>query len=269
MTELLVGTRKGLVVLRGPRGGAMEVAARSFPGEVVEYAIRDPRSKRYFASVTMANSGRTCSTPTTPPASGSRPRDRRSSPTPARPSNGSGSSSPASATASCGAAWRPPHCFTAAMAARPGTWCSRCGTYLSEPSGTPALAGSACTRSARGRATTSAWRSASRPEACGSRRMPARAGGGRSRSGAALPAGGSAAGHAYALRAQHEARAAAALDHLHAVPRRRVPVGRRRRELDRHRYGRGCPPISDFRWPSTHTIPTGRSSFRWRPMPTA
>ena len=57
MTELLVGTRKGLVVLRGPRGGAMQVAARSFPGEVVEYAIRDPRSKRYFASVTHGQFG--------------------------------------------------------------------------------------------------------------------------------------------------------------------------------------------------------------------
>lgn len=57
MTELLVGTRKGLVVLRGKRGGAMEVAARSFPGEVVEYAIRDPRSKRYFASVTHGQFG--------------------------------------------------------------------------------------------------------------------------------------------------------------------------------------------------------------------
>ena len=35
----------------------MEVAARSFPGEVVEYAIRDPRSKRYFASVTHGQFG--------------------------------------------------------------------------------------------------------------------------------------------------------------------------------------------------------------------
>ena len=41
MTELLVGTKKGLVVLRGSRGGDMEIATRSFPGEVVEYAIRD------------------------------------------------------------------------------------------------------------------------------------------------------------------------------------------------------------------------------------
>jgi photosystem II stability/assembly factor-like uncharacterized protein len=57
MTELLVGTKKGLIVLRGPRGGPLEVAARAFPGEVVEYAIRDPRSGRYFAGVTTGQFG--------------------------------------------------------------------------------------------------------------------------------------------------------------------------------------------------------------------
>jgi photosystem II stability/assembly factor-like uncharacterized protein/sulfur carrier protein ThiS len=55
--ELLVGTRKGLFVLRGPRNGAMEVVARAFPGVDVEYAIRDPRSGRYFASVTHGQFG--------------------------------------------------------------------------------------------------------------------------------------------------------------------------------------------------------------------
>jgi photosystem II stability/assembly factor-like uncharacterized protein len=52
MTEVLVGTRKGLFVLRGEPGDAFDVAARAFPGDVVEYAMRDPRSGRYFASVT-------------------------------------------------------------------------------------------------------------------------------------------------------------------------------------------------------------------------
>ncbi len=55
--ELLVGTRKGLFVLHGPRGGPMEIAHRRFPGEVVEYAMRDPRSGRYFASVTHGQFG--------------------------------------------------------------------------------------------------------------------------------------------------------------------------------------------------------------------
>ena len=42
--ELLVGTRKGLFVLRGRRGGPMEVAARHFPGQVAEFAMRDRRT---------------------------------------------------------------------------------------------------------------------------------------------------------------------------------------------------------------------------------
>jgi hypothetical protein len=53
MTELLVGTKKGLFVLQG-EDGAFEVTARAFAGEPVEFAMRDPRSGRYLASVTSA-----------------------------------------------------------------------------------------------------------------------------------------------------------------------------------------------------------------------
>jgi sulfur carrier protein ThiS len=56
-TELLVGTRKGLFVLRGPRDGELDVVARAFPGTTVEYAMRDPRTGRYFASVTSGQYG--------------------------------------------------------------------------------------------------------------------------------------------------------------------------------------------------------------------
>lgn len=58
MTELLVGTKKGLFVLRnddrddGERRAPFEIATRAFPGDVVEFATRDPRTGRYFASVT-------------------------------------------------------------------------------------------------------------------------------------------------------------------------------------------------------------------------
>jgi photosystem II stability/assembly factor-like uncharacterized protein len=52
MTELLIGTKKGLFVLRGEEPGSFQIASRSFAGDVVEYAMRDPRSGRYFASVT-------------------------------------------------------------------------------------------------------------------------------------------------------------------------------------------------------------------------
>jgi len=48
-TELLVGTRKGLFVLRGARGGPMSEVARKFSGQTCEYAIRDPRSGTYYA----------------------------------------------------------------------------------------------------------------------------------------------------------------------------------------------------------------------------
>jgi photosystem II stability/assembly factor-like uncharacterized protein len=52
MTELLVGTKKGLFVLEGEPGAAFEVRARAFAGEPVEYATRDPRSGRLLASLT-------------------------------------------------------------------------------------------------------------------------------------------------------------------------------------------------------------------------
>jgi hypothetical protein len=57
MTELLVGTKKGLFALHGEAGGAFEVTARAFAGEPVEYAMRDPRSGRVLASVTSAFHG--------------------------------------------------------------------------------------------------------------------------------------------------------------------------------------------------------------------
>lgn len=56
-TELLVGTRKGLLVLRGPREGPMGVAGRRFSGQTVEFAVRDPRSGSYLASVTHGQFG--------------------------------------------------------------------------------------------------------------------------------------------------------------------------------------------------------------------
>lgn len=51
MTELLVGTKKGLFRLEGD-GGGLEVTARAFAGQSVEYAMRDERTGRYLASVT-------------------------------------------------------------------------------------------------------------------------------------------------------------------------------------------------------------------------
>ena len=52
MTELLVGTKKGLYALEGEAGRPFAVTARAFPGEPVEYAMRDLRTGRLVASVT-------------------------------------------------------------------------------------------------------------------------------------------------------------------------------------------------------------------------
>ena len=51
MTELLVGTKKGLFVLEGEPGTTFEPTARAFAGEPVEYALRTS-SGRILASVT-------------------------------------------------------------------------------------------------------------------------------------------------------------------------------------------------------------------------
>jgi photosystem II stability/assembly factor-like uncharacterized protein len=51
MTELMVGTKKGLFALEGEPGAGFAVTARAFAGEPVEYALRDPRSGRVLAAV--------------------------------------------------------------------------------------------------------------------------------------------------------------------------------------------------------------------------
>jgi photosystem II stability/assembly factor-like uncharacterized protein len=53
MSQLLVGTKKGLFVLEGD-GGTFEITSRSFAGEPVEFATRDARTGRSFACVTSA-----------------------------------------------------------------------------------------------------------------------------------------------------------------------------------------------------------------------
>jgi hypothetical protein len=52
VTELILGTKKGLFVLEGEPGGEFKVAARAFAGEPVEYALRERHAGRLLASVT-------------------------------------------------------------------------------------------------------------------------------------------------------------------------------------------------------------------------
>lgn len=54
MTQLVLGTKKGLFILGDGDDGSGEfgVVLRAFAGEPVEYATRDPRTGRYFAAMT-------------------------------------------------------------------------------------------------------------------------------------------------------------------------------------------------------------------------
>ena len=86
MTELLVSTKKGLFALSGEPGGDWEIVARAFAGEPVDYAVRDPRTRRVLATMTSPFYGPRSSTPSdrraigAPPSAtrdGSRPRASR------------------------------------------------------------------------------------------------------------------------------------------------------------------------------------------------
>ena len=52
MTELIVGTKKGLFLLEGDPSAGIEIKARAFAGEPVDFATRDPASGRVLATVT-------------------------------------------------------------------------------------------------------------------------------------------------------------------------------------------------------------------------
>ncbi len=52
MTELVVGTKKGLFLLQGHPGSGFEIKAREFDGQPVDFAMRDPRTGRLLATVT-------------------------------------------------------------------------------------------------------------------------------------------------------------------------------------------------------------------------
>ena len=52
MTELVVGTKKGLFLLDGAHGSGFGIKARAFAGQPVDFATREPGSGRFFATVT-------------------------------------------------------------------------------------------------------------------------------------------------------------------------------------------------------------------------
>jgi photosystem II stability/assembly factor-like uncharacterized protein len=52
VTELVVGTKKGLFLLEGESEDGFEVQTRAFAGQPVDFATRDPRTGRLLATVT-------------------------------------------------------------------------------------------------------------------------------------------------------------------------------------------------------------------------
>ena len=52
MTELVVGTKKGLFLLEGDPGGGFAITTRGFAGEPVDFATRDTRTGRLLVAVT-------------------------------------------------------------------------------------------------------------------------------------------------------------------------------------------------------------------------
>jgi photosystem II stability/assembly factor-like uncharacterized protein len=52
LTELLLGTKKGLFLLEGEPGSGFEIRTRAFAGQPIDFATRDPRSGRLLATVT-------------------------------------------------------------------------------------------------------------------------------------------------------------------------------------------------------------------------
>jgi photosystem II stability/assembly factor-like uncharacterized protein len=52
LTELVVGTKKGLFLLQGEPGSGFEIKTRAFAGQPVDFATRDPRSGRLLAAIT-------------------------------------------------------------------------------------------------------------------------------------------------------------------------------------------------------------------------
>jgi photosystem II stability/assembly factor-like uncharacterized protein len=52
LTELVVGTKKGLFLLEGEPGSGFQIRTRAFAGQPVDFATRHPRSGRLFATVT-------------------------------------------------------------------------------------------------------------------------------------------------------------------------------------------------------------------------
>ena len=159
MTELLVGTKKGLFVLRGDpsSGRPYEIVTRAFPGDVVEYAMRDARTGRYFAAHTSGFYGPRLMYTDDPTGEWTQaegpafPDDADASPeriwtiVPGRP------------TACSTRVWRRPPCSSPPTAEDRGRSTSHSGSIADRANGSRGRAASRSTRSVRGPETTDGW----------------------------------------------------------------------------------------------------------------
>ena len=234
MTQLLVGTKKGLFVLEGEPGRPFEVTSRAFAGEPVEFAMRDARTGRTSRASPRRSTGRRSSTRTISRPSGSRPTGVELPEDAEKPLERLWTIVPGEDDGHLYAGGAPGRALREPRRRRDaGSSTRRSGSSRRGPSGAPARAACACTRSRPGPATRRASRSRSRRSASGSRTTAARRGATGTRASYPRYMPEEAREDTIdALRPQHAPRAEAARAALHAVPRRRLPLRRRRRELD-------------------------------------
>ena len=268
MTELLVGTKKGLFVLEGDGDGSFEVTARAFAGEPVEFATRDPRTGRTFAAVTSAFYGPKLFYSDDLAGEWAQaegivlPEDAE------KPMTRLWAVVPGEADGLLYAGGDPGVLFESRDGGE--TWeLNQALLGAADASGVEPRRGRACacTRSRPGPATRRGSRSRSRRSASGSPTTAAQTWRhGNKGLVPALHAGGGTRRHDRPVRPQHAPRAGAARAPLHPVPRRRLPLRRRGRVLDEHRRG----PALGLRVPArrstrpTRTAPTSsRSSRIW------
>ncbi len=139
--ELLLGTKKGLVVLRGERDGALALTGRAFGGLAVDYAIRDARSGRYYAACNDNHHGPRVWVADDPCGTW----EPRSGPLFASGDDAAVERvwviTPGDAMGNCGRGSRRRRCSALATTARPGNSCGRCGMCRRARSGIPAPAG--------------------------------------------------------------------------------------------------------------------------------
>ena len=261
-TELLVGTKKGLFVLRGDpaSGEPFEIATRAFAGDVVEFAMRDPRTGRYFASHHLGFYGpRLMYTDDDPPGEWTQAEG------PAFPEDGDATLEriwmvkPGEADGLLYAGVAPAALFISTDDGE--SWSLNEPLWKEHQAGDwqPGAGGlalhSICPWPGDPQRLAVGVSAAGRLDHRRRRTVLALRLHGH---GARVHARGSPRGHQRALRAQHAPSADAARATVHAVPRQRLPQRRRGLELERD-PGRACRAASASRWPSTPPIPTAHT----------